>query len=100
MKKTIYIGGAVSGLPFEQVQAKFLKKQKELEALGHEVINPVAEVVKLGYQDAPWETIMRELLPQLCRCHELHLLPCWKQSRGADLERSTAKQLGITVVYH
>jgi Domain of unknown function (DUF4406) len=36
----------------------------------------------------------------MLQCDEVHLLPCWNESRGAQLERDIAIRLGMNVVYH
>ena len=119
--KLIYIAGKVTGLPDDQVQAKFRAAQAKLEAQGYSVINPF-ELVK-SYNEhekmAPnrnvelfshsgrvsrhtelletWEACMRYLLPFLCIADEVHVMRCWQDSRGAIMERDTAKRLGIPV---
>lgn len=104
-RKTIYLAGKVSGLPFEQVALKFDKKQIELELNGHKVINPVGEVweynhVGVEVKESTWEEEMRVCIKRLMDADELHLLPCWQSSRGATLERDIALRLGIPIVYH
>lgn len=122
MKKTIYIAGLITGIPAEQAQAKFLNKQKELEQKGFRVINPYAQVqsanaqikefqnsmlYKLVLKDVAeikpivdWEDCMKATLPLLMKCDEIHLLPCWNESKGATIERDLAMKLKIPIVYH
>lgn len=107
-KEVVYIAGKVTGLDPQVFTAKFAKKQEALEALGYEVYNPVALVANAEkhFEDQTtqlfrtWEDYMRFLLPYLANCDELHLLPCWNDSKGAILERDIALRLGIPVVYH
>lgn len=40
-KKRIYIAGKISGLPAEEVDAKFRASQIALQAFGFEAVNPV-----------------------------------------------------------
>ena len=51
--KTIYLAGKVTGLPIHEVTMKFGSKQKQLEAKGYEVINPLELVSKHGQG---WQT--------------------------------------------
>lgn len=99
MQKTIYIAGKVTGLPFEQVEQRFAAKERALTAQGFNVINPVSVARELGWTSFPWETIMKGCIILLTSAQEVHLLPCWQESRGAILEREIALKLGIRVVY-
>lgn len=90
-KLTIYLAGKVSGLPYPVVYAKFRAKQLELEALGHQVLNP-CEIIP---EDAPWREAMRTAIMLLCTSDYICLLPCWKTSKGARLERFLARILNI-----
>lgn len=106
-KKTVYIAGQVTGLDPVVVEQKFSKKQSELVALGYNVYNPIALVASaesvFEVQDPPlfktWEDYMKFLISYLIGSDELHLLPCWRESKGAILERDLASKLGITVIY-
>ena len=40
----VYLAGKVTGEDFNAVKAKFAKKQRELEALGYKVVNPVTAI--------------------------------------------------------
>lgn len=97
--KKVYIAGKVTGLPEAEVKAKFKRKEEELTKAGYIVYNPVEQVWILGAQDWPWDRIMRGCIQQMVECDEVHLLPCWQQSRGAMLERDVALRLGMTVIY-
>lgn len=100
MKKTIYLAGQVSGLPFEDVKKKFDSKANELQSQGLKVFNPVQYVISNFMEHAGWEVIMRVCIARMMDCDEVHMLPCWRKSRGARLERNLALRLGMTIVYH
>jgi hypothetical protein len=92
MKKKIYIAGKVTGLPQQEVVDKFAKAQKDIEAMGFEVINPI-EVVKDF--DMPWNKAMRMCIAGLTECDAIALLPDWSNSKGAIFEYEISKQLEI-----
>ena len=92
MKKTIYIAGKVTGLPQDEVIAKFALVQKEIEALGFEVINPTQVV---GDWQTPWDKAMRMCIAKLTQCDAIVLIPDWISSKGAKIEYEIAKQLEI-----
>lgn len=46
-----------------------------------------------------WQNYMKRDLTILLRCDEVHMLPDWKDSKGATIERQLALDLGIIVRY-
>jgi len=100
MAKTIYLAGKVTGLPPAEVHKKFRFAQARLEQNGHRVFNPVEHVTINDMLEHSWEDIMKVCLAEMFRCDEVHLLPCWNDSRGATLERDIAIRLGMKIVYH
>lgn len=107
MKKTVYISGPVTGLPIEEVRARFAKYQAEIEQQGFRVYNPVRFIERVNECRAAtdrkpisdYNTIMGLCLNMLCLSDEVHMLPGWQESKGATLEREVAFRLGIPVVY-
>lgn len=92
--RAIYIGGPMSGLP-EFNDPAFHAKAAELRALGHKVHNPAEN--DGTSTDKPWAFYMRLALRQLLECDEIHLLPGWRNSRGATIEYSVARELGMWI---
>ena len=93
-KRTVYIAGKVTGLPYTEVYAKFKAKQLELEADGYEVVNPC----EITPADAEWQAAMRICIKALVQCDSICLLPDWYLSDGAKVERSLALTLGLTTI--
>lgn len=93
-KHIVYIAGKVTGLPYNEVYAKFKVKQLELESHGYEVVNPC----EITPSDADWQSAMRICIAALVQCHSICLLPCWIDSEGAKVERSLAIKLGINTL--
>ena len=98
MKKTkVYISGKITGLELSEAMAIFEAKERELCEAGHEVINPF----KIhGTEQKTWEGYMLTDIEHLFGCHEIHMLPNWKQSKGARIEHAIAEQMEMTIVYH
>lgn len=46
-----------------------------------------------------WQDYMKNDLAVLLTCDEIHMLPDWKDSRGAKIEHQLALDLGIKIVY-
>lgn len=96
MSKTIYIAGKMYGLTEEQVKEKFERASNDLQNQGFRVVSP-AESMNMG---DTWEGTMKRSIKSMLECDEVHLLPGWQESRGAQLERDIAIRLGMNVVYH
>ena len=47
-----------------------------------------------------WEDNIKIDIKALLDCTELHLLPCWINSKTAEILRDIAKQLSMKIVYH
>lgn len=96
MNKTAYIAGKVTGLPKNHVVSKFNTVEDQLISMGYQVVKPQAV-----YEDnASWDVAVRGDIKKMLECDEVHLLPDWQDSRGAQLERDIALRLGMQVVYH
>ncbi|PWA10950.1 DUF4406 domain-containing protein [Flavobacterium laiguense] len=90
--KKIYIAGKVTGLPQDEVYAKFADLQTELQSIGFIVVNPL-EVV--NDWNATWEEAMKKCLKALIDCDGVYFMPCHTQSVGAMIELQLAKNLKI-----
>lgn len=88
----IYITGKVTDVPRVQCNVKFALAEKELEALGHEAINPVVVVNNF---EATWHDAMRLCIKALMDADAIYVLPCAENSLGAACELRLAADLGI-----
>lgn len=91
---TTYIAGPMTGLP-EFNYPKFHAVAAELRSRGVDVRCPTDN--DDGSTDEPWDFCMRLAIKQLLECDEIALLPGWSSSRGAQLERRIATELGMTI---
>lgn len=95
-KAKIYIAGRVTGLKPEQYEPMFATVKKELEAAGHEVINPLADI---PHEDAGnWPLTIMECLPYVAQCDCIALIPGWEKSNGAQIEYHFARGLKLQVL--
>ena len=92
MSKT-YLSGPMTGLP-EFNHPAFFAKAAELRAEGRTVLSPALIV---GGQDWEWRDWMREALKMQMDADVVHMLPGWRRSRGARIERRLALILGQRV---
>lgn len=89
----IYLSGPMTGLPGLNAEA-FDAHETTLRDLGHEVVNPA----KLNEPGTPWQLCMRVDLAVMLGCEIVATLEGWDKSRGAQLEVSTARYVGIPII--
>ena len=96
MSRTVYVAGKITGLPIEEVKSKFNHITNQLNGMGYHVVSPVG----VSDDSKTWDDAVRNDIKQMLECDEVHMLPDWQESRGAQLERDIALRLGMEVVYH
>lgn len=89
----IYISGPMTGRKFYN-KAKFMRTENLLTRPGVEVVNPAR-----GHFCGSWEQYLRKDIIKLCGCDRILMLKGWRASRGARLEHSIAKKIGMEVAY-
>ena len=92
----VYISGRITGLTFDAVKSKFTAAAHELQAQGHEAVNPLENGVT--YHE-PYEMHMKVDIGMLLQCDAIYMLSDWEYSRGATLEKSIAEATGLVVLY-
>ena len=93
----IYISGPMSGYP-DFNRPVFHATARKLRDQGFTVVNPA----ELDANDPPvvtleWADYLRRDIVALMSCDEICLLPGWSDSRGAQLELSIARALGMPI---
>ena len=90
----VYLSGKITGLKVEDAFVKFNTAEFRLKRAGYDVVNPM----RLVSQRWHWEKCMQVCLVALVNCDAIHLLPDWKESRGARLEYHIAQELKLKVI--
>lgn len=104
----VYIAGPMSGMKDFNFPA-FFEAERQLEELGYEVINPahndgatVQEALQsAGTPESPnklWSYYMKRDLPHVMDVDMLCVLPGWQKSKGATLEVTVARALGLPLM--
>lgn len=95
--KQVYVAGRVTGMKNLNREA-FAAASQKLRIEGWKVFNPAAS----GMDDGrPLNQIMAYLLPRLCECDAIAMLPGWwkRPLRGAVIEWLLARYLGLRIIY-
>lgn len=91
----IYIAGKITGLVYEDALRMFAEAALEIERCGHTAVNPMKEVAT---PDLPWVEYMERDIPLLLSCQGIYLLPNWKESNGARIEKVIAEHSKMLIV--
>lgn len=90
-----YISGKISGLPIEQVTAKFRQAEQQVRAFGHEPINPLDNGVD---KEADWNDHLVADIALLLGCDAIYLLKDWEDSKGSRIEHKIAEECGLEII--
>lgn len=104
----LYLAGPMTGIANLNFPL-FNAEAARLRALGHDIVNPAEinggadELVACAAMmpdelAAHWLTCMRKDVVALMTCDGVALLPGWERSRGVNVERTLAINLGLPVV--
>jgi hypothetical protein len=96
LPEPVFISGPMTGLPDKNIKA-FREMEDVLRMTGHIMVENPA-INETPRVEMPWSYYMRAGIAQLMRCQSIVMLPGWKASQGAVIERQIAKWLGMTIV--
>lgn len=85
----IYISGKISGLPVDEVVAKFQTAAWKIRKFGQTPINPLDNGLPI---EAEWADQMGKDIALLLRADAIYMLSDWRQSEGATIEYQIARQ--------
>jgi hypothetical protein len=89
--KKIYIAGPMTGLPEFNYPA-FFEAEKKIEALGFKVTNPARNDEDTS---KPFAYYIKIAIKQVLQNDAIAFLPGWRQSRGANIEKTVGEALGL-----
>lgn len=102
----LYISGKITGIDPESCEKKFLEAERRLKKLGYEVYNPFDEIKQARMRRrAVFKTELDDynkimalnIYNLLWECDGVALLPDWKDSKGARIEKYVAEEMGLAV---
>lgn len=109
--KRIYIAGKITGEDLDKceekfnayghylAESKFITKLSNFRESGNISFTHGFLINAHLIPDGTWEKYMKNDLRQLLLCDEIHMLPCWVNSKGAKIEHQLALDLGIVIKY-
>lgn len=83
-------------MPIQVAKAQFAEAEKRLNARGIAVVNPTRNGLP---EIATWSQHLTIDIILLLSCQGIYMLKNWEQSRGAALEHSIARELGMAIEY-
>jgi len=92
----VYISGKISGLPLHETKKKFLKAKEEVIFDGNIPVNPFEIITD---DNLSWKDYMIADIRELFNCDAIYMLKDWRYSKGARIEKSIAKELGLKIFY-
>lgn len=92
----IYISGKITGLPFNEVKAKFQQAEWLLQDLDVEPVNPLKNGLTVEHT---WNQHMVRDIEMLFECDGILMLDNWSDSVGAGIEYDIAKRTGKTILF-
>ena len=92
----VYISGKISGTDLTYTRKRFSDVADKLQALGHEVINPLCNGLS---ETDPWEDHIAKDIINLIDCEGIYMLQGWEDSQGARIEHAIAKEIELKVMY-
>lgn len=103
--RLVYVSGAYTAPTPEQVAENVALAKRIgylVQDIGHEPLIPHISCPppRESCPRAVWKRAMRSCLVQMLRCDAVLMLPNWRESRGARVERWVARRQGIPVFEH
>lgn len=92
--KKIYISGKISGLSEEECYNNFEGAITKLRRVNLFGVSPFQ-----GDEGKTWKEYMKKGIQVMMNCDGILMLSNWRDSKGANIERNLALQLGIRVYY-
>lgn len=92
----VYISGKISGLSYDEAFANFTKTENIITNMGMVPVNPMNNGLP---QEAQWHEHMGVDISLLLRCDAIMMHSNWRESKGARIEYSIAKEFGIIIMY-
>ena len=93
----IYISGKITGLPYDEVVRKFGEAERRIHATQNIPVNPLRNGVHIS---ADWVKHMEADIRMLMTCDAILLLPDWKDSPGARIEKTIAEGMNLIILTH
>ena len=90
----IYISGQITGLKKQTCYNNFETAIMKLRRIDKFGVSPYQ-----GDEGKTWAEYMKRGIETMMNCEGIFMLSNWRESKGANIERNLAMQLGMKVYY-
>jgi hypothetical protein len=109
--KRMYLSGPITGLEESIYKKNFTDAAELVREAGYEPVNPLeispcedescgsTRLFQDGSYQHAWRCYMKYDIIALLDCDAIYMMHYWYASRGAELERKVAIELGLSVYY-
>lgn len=94
----IYLSGPITGHPEDETRKKFEIAENLLRNKGFDPTNPL-KLEHAGREDYTWNEFLAHDIRHLVFCEAIYMIAGWKNSRGARLELTIARGLGMELYF-
>jgi hypothetical protein len=100
----IYISGKITGMGFNNAEAKFADAEEHLLVLGYIPLNPITYCQEVGIPSNDYKRLLNYCIKKLIECDGIYMLNNWQRSYGAEIEMEVAYLLqkikpGFKILY-
>jgi len=92
----IYISGKITGLDIDYAKQLFKNAKTKIEESGCVAVNPF-DIMPYS-PELTWEDHMIADIRELFKCKAIYMLKNWKESKGARIEYTIAKEMGLLII--
>lgn len=93
----ISAGGTLTAAEMRQNAELFVRAEMLIRKRGDEPVNPAHRIGLVLGGGLTWEQVMALDIVDLLQCEGIVLLPGWRKSKGASLEREIAYLRGMDI---
>jgi len=91
----VYISGQITGLDIDEARANFENAENLVRSMGLRPVNKLNG----SDQSKKWKEHMVRDIELLFGCDAIFMIPGWKKSKGARIEKYIAEETGMVILF-